>query len=139
MPHTGPMRLPWNRADAARFNREHQRLRFSGFAEPVPDLYEFRTSDGHYIFLHEMACVSIQFSPVSRDLGLTFECVASDLMDHPLTATLTFGDAEITQWVDDVADPSMFNSSGKPTRLRGQVGGLWQGLSGKRCKWLQCP
>ena len=35
-----------------------------GFAaETVPNLYEFRTSDGYYVYLHEMDCVGIHFEP----------------------------------------------------------------------------
>ena len=57
---------------------------FSGFAEPAPYLYEFWTSEGQHVYLHDMECVSIQFAPMSRQLDLTFERIESELTDHPL-------------------------------------------------------
>ena len=51
--------------------KDRPQATFSGFAEPISELYEFRTNEGEHIYLHEMDCVSIHFNPMSRRLVLT--------------------------------------------------------------------
>lgn len=97
---------------------------YSGFDEAVPNLYEFRTSDGYCVYLHEMDCVGISFEPISRRLALTFECVASDLMD-PLTLVLTFDETRISEWRDVRTDEATLVNAGS-RRVRGQVSDLGQ-------------
>ena len=129
--NTGTMRFRWGRAlGTAGQAQETAPIRtyppptFHGFAQPVPNLWEFWTSDGHYIYLKEMACVSIHFNPMSRLLELTFECIASEEMNHPVTLVLRFEEAEILQWCDDPATPAQLIESGSPSRIRGQVSDL---------------
>ena len=95
---------------------------FSGFAELVPYLYEFRTSGGQDIYLHDMDCVGIKFTPSSRRLDLRFHCPAAVLAPHPLTLTLTFDEAKIYQWLDD----AVTESEPTPAEVRGQVRDLSQ-------------
>lgn len=95
---------------------------FNGFAELVPYLYEFRTSGGQDIYLHDMDCVGIKFTPSSRRLDLGFHCPAAVLAPHPLSLTLSFDDTKIYQWVDD----TVTESEPTPTEVRGQVSDLSQ-------------
>ncbi len=99
---------------------------FSGFAEPAPYLYEFWTSEGQHVYLHDMECVSIQFAPMSRQLDLTFERIESELTDHPLSLTLSFQEARVCQWHDDATDDGLLSAAPSPERVRGQVTELIQ-------------
>ena len=118
------MRFRRSKAIEAVRDKDRPPVTFSGFAEPVPYLYEFRTSEGEHIYLHEMDCVSIHLNPMSRRLVLTFECIASEEMNHPVTLVLRFEEAEILQWCDDPATPAQLIESGSPSRIRGQVSDL---------------
>jgi len=71
-----------------------------------------------------MDCVGIFFEPTRRRLDLSFECITSDVMD-PLTLVLTFDEARILEWRDDVSDEASLANAGSP-RIRGQVSDLGQ-------------
>ena len=118
------MRFRRSKAIEAVRDKDRPPVTFSGFAEPVPYLYEFRTSEGERIYLHEMDCPSIHFNPMSRRLVLAFECIASETMHYPLTLSLTFEEAQIVEWSDDASDPATLTASGAPERIRGQVSDL---------------
>lgn len=119
------VRLPWTRAQKPAPAKERVHPRFSGFAEDPPDLYEFLTSEGEHICLHEMDCVSFHFNPMSRRLDLAFEIIgASTVMRYPLTVTLSFDETQFLQWHDDPSDLSTLAASREPTRIRGQVSDL---------------
>lgn len=120
------MGLGRNRAQTPAAAPDFRPTTFNGFTEPVPYLYEFRTSEGQYIYLHEMDCVNIQYAPMSRRLELVFECTSSELMDHPLTLTLNFDEAKVHQWLDDATDETTLTSTADPQRVRGQVTDLAQ-------------
>lgn len=120
------MRLGRNRARTPAAAPDLRPATFHGFAEPVPYLYEFRTSAGQYIYLHEMDCVNIQFAPMSRRLELVFECASSEVMEHPLTLTLNFDEAKVHQWLDDATDDTALTSAANAERVRGQVTDLVQ-------------
>ena len=118
------MRLRRNEPQTPTATTRRPPATYSGFAEPVPNLYEFQTSDGHYVYLHEMDCVGIFFEPTRRRLDLSFECITSDVMD-PLTLVLTFDETRILEWRDDVSDEATLANAGSP-RIRGQVSDLGQ-------------
>lgn len=99
---------------------------FTGFAGDIPDLYEFNTREGYYIYLHEMDCVNIQFRPISQRLDLSFECTASDIMLPPLSSTLRFEHIRICQVLDDETDSSDPAPAPLEDQIRGQVTGLAQ-------------
>lgn len=120
------MRLGRNRAQTPATAARFRPATFKGFTEPVPYLYEFRTSEGQYISLHEMDCVNIQFAPMSRRLELVFECASSEVMEHPLTLTLNFDEAKVHQWLDDATDDTALTSAANAERVRGQVTDLVQ-------------
>lgn len=71
--------------------------KFIGFAEGDTDLYEFHTSSGEYVYVHDMECIGIDFRPLTRQLLLTLENSSSDLMAR-LALVLTFEGAEVYQW-----------------------------------------
>lgn len=91
---------------------------YVGFADG--GVYEFTTTAGQYVYLHEAECVDMRYRPLARQLELTFECIESELMAQS-TVILTFDDAEIFQW------ETAFKESGTADpapRVRGQVGDL---------------
>ena len=55
---------------------------------------------------------------------MTFECITSDLMD-PSTLVLTFEEARIYEWRDDVSDEATLTAAGS-RRISGQVSHLGQ-------------
>jgi hypothetical protein len=95
---------------------------YLGFAEPEPDLYEFRTETGVYVYLHELDCVEVEYLPLTRTLRLTFDGGPTDLVPA-MTVTLTFTEAEVYQWQSLGAPVAPAVVDANP-RLRGQVSGL---------------
>jgi hypothetical protein len=92
---------------------------YVGFADPEPDLYEFRTDTGVYVFLHELDCVEIEYLPLTRTLRFTFDGGPTDLVPA-MTVALTFTDAEIYQW-QPVGEPVAQAVVDTTPRVRGQV------------------
>jgi hypothetical protein len=92
---------------------------YVGFADRDPDLYEFRTESGMYVYLHELDCVEIKYLPVERTLRLTFDGGPTDLMPA-MTVTLTFTEAEVYQW-QSIGEPVAQTVVDTIPRVRGQV------------------
>jgi hypothetical protein len=53
---------------------------YAGFADPEPDLYEFRTETSVYVYLHELACVEVEYLPLARTPRFTFDGGSTDLV-----------------------------------------------------------
>ncbi|GID46642.1 hypothetical protein Aca07nite_39170 [Actinoplanes capillaceus] len=96
---------------------------FIGFADGDVDLYEFTTASGLRVFLHDLACVDIQYRPLTRELILTFDDPpAGD--DPAITVNLAFSNAEILQWERVNGEPVEQTVVDEHPRVRGQVSGL---------------
>lgn len=94
--------------------------RYFGFDDPDPDLYEFRTDTGVYVYLHELECIGIEYGPLTRTLKITFDGGPTDLVPA-MTVALAFTDAEVFQWrsTSEPLDQAVVDTN---PRVRGQVG-----------------
>jgi hypothetical protein len=95
---------------------------YVGFADPDPDLYEFRTQSGTYVYLHELDCVGVEYLPMARTLRFTFDGGPTDLVPA-MTVRLTFTEAEVHQW-RSIGEPVAQAVVDKSPRARGQVRGF---------------
>ncbi|WP_152024616.1 hypothetical protein [Tessaracoccus flavescens] len=119
------MRWPWTTkrtGDGRPDTASSTAVTFTGFAEPSPDLYEFHTVDGSVIFLHEMECLRVAYDPIHLSLELVFECLESEVMDHPMTVHLLFEGAQILRWL--TSGDSLPSPDGRPSQAGGQVSDL---------------
>lgn len=92
---------------------------YLGFAEPEPNLYEFRTDTGVYVYLHELECVRVAYLPLTRTLTTTFDGGPTGLVSA-MAVTLTFAEAEICRW-ESIGEPVTPEIVEERPRVRGQV------------------
>lgn len=107
----------WRRAEPrTRELRVTGEVTYVGFKERVPYLYEFFTEAGEHVYLHDMACVGIDFAPLRRELTLTFVTVDGAVI-KPMTATLTFSGAHLLEWDSDPTEDGPDKYAGQVTDL----------------------
>jgi hypothetical protein len=66
------------RATSDRVDLGRPKPTFIGFAEGDTDLYEFHTSSGEYVYVHDMECIGIDFRPLTAGGQLALRDEFSD-------------------------------------------------------------
>jgi hypothetical protein len=88
-----------------------------GFADENPYLYEFDTSSGEHIFLHDTECTVIKYQPVEQRLTICFDFGDTEFAEGSPT------NARVVFTMDGVLDFECFYSvvDGDYPAARGQV------------------